>query len=220
MSQGKSKLESVLTKSKFGSLTVNVGIISLRRRFQQNQQDCTFHIEALLPTLATNILEGLDVEGITFQLQQARTTKPSLPLPPTQTHLDTPSPSISVSALSTSESESAATTGSTDWNAVTAPSDLGSLNLPALDDEAPLIIPTPGSVTESWVDQFITHENTNGSLGSPASAAGQLYDSMASVSVIDNDQSSSVSFLYPHRVCEFGADGCILIAEWVVAWTV
>ncbi|MCJ1247217.1 peroxin [Trapelia coarctata] len=43
---------------------------NLRRRFHQNQEDCTFTVLALLPTAAENILEALPVENITHELQQ------------------------------------------------------------------------------------------------------------------------------------------------------
>ncbi|CCL99374.1 uncharacterized protein FIBRA_01392 [Fibroporia radiculosa] len=42
---------------------------NLRRRFEQNQQDVSFTIMALLPTLSRHILEGMDVEGVTNELQ-------------------------------------------------------------------------------------------------------------------------------------------------------
>lgn len=45
---------------------------SLRRRFQQNQEDCTYTVLALLPTAATKILETLDVEKITLEIQQLK----------------------------------------------------------------------------------------------------------------------------------------------------
>jgi len=45
---------------------------SLRRRFQQNQEDCTFTVLALLPTATENILEALPVENITHELQQKK----------------------------------------------------------------------------------------------------------------------------------------------------
>lgn len=45
---------------------------SLRRRFQQNQEDCTFTVIALLPTVAENILDALQVENITHELQQQK----------------------------------------------------------------------------------------------------------------------------------------------------
>ena len=45
---------------------------SLRRQFQQNQEDCTITVLALLPTAAENIVEALPVESITQELQQKR----------------------------------------------------------------------------------------------------------------------------------------------------
>lgn len=45
---------------------------SLRRRFEQNQEDCTFTVLALLPTATTNILEAMDTEKITFEIQQIK----------------------------------------------------------------------------------------------------------------------------------------------------
>ena len=48
---------------------------SLRRRFQQNQDDCTFTILALLPTATDNLLEALPVEQISLELQKQRSEK-------------------------------------------------------------------------------------------------------------------------------------------------
>ncbi|KAI9700383.1 MAG: peroxin [Candelina mexicana] len=45
---------------------------NLRRRFEQNQEDCTFTVLALLPTATENILEALSVESITQELQHKR----------------------------------------------------------------------------------------------------------------------------------------------------
>ncbi|KAI9887779.1 MAG: peroxin [Watsoniomyces obsoletus] len=45
---------------------------NLRRRFEQNQEDCTFTVLALLPTATENILEALPVEKITHELQQKK----------------------------------------------------------------------------------------------------------------------------------------------------
>lgn len=44
----------------------------MRRRFQQNQEDCTITVLALLPTATENILEALPVEKITQDLQQKK----------------------------------------------------------------------------------------------------------------------------------------------------
>src|SRR5687767_12685204 len=43
---------------------------NLRRRFEQNQEDCTFTVLAILPTAAENILEAIPVEQILSELQQ------------------------------------------------------------------------------------------------------------------------------------------------------
>lgn len=48
---------------------------SLRRRFEQNQEDCTFTVLALLPTATDNILAALETERITFELQQQKAAK-------------------------------------------------------------------------------------------------------------------------------------------------
>ncbi|KAI9799693.1 MAG: hypothetical protein M1825_004428 [Sarcosagium campestre] len=45
---------------------------NLRLRFQQNQEDCTFTVLALLPTATEHILEVFPVESITHELQQKR----------------------------------------------------------------------------------------------------------------------------------------------------
>lgn len=48
---------------------------SLRRRFEQNQEDCTFTVLALLPTATTNILETMNTESITYEIQQMKSVK-------------------------------------------------------------------------------------------------------------------------------------------------
>lgn len=50
-------------------------LYSLRRRFEQNQTDCTFTVLALLPTVTENVLEALPVEQLTHELQQKRAEK-------------------------------------------------------------------------------------------------------------------------------------------------
>ncbi|PVG01637.1 hypothetical protein CPB86DRAFT_805263 [Serendipita vermifera] len=52
---------------------------NLRKRFQQNMQDCTFTIMAYMPTLASRILEELDVERISLELQN-RSKKQVVPI--------------------------------------------------------------------------------------------------------------------------------------------
>ncbi|CZR59153.1 related to PEX3-peroxisomal assembly protein-peroxin [Phialocephala subalpina] len=48
---------------------------NLRRRFEQNQEDCTFTVLALLPTATDNIMGELETERITFELQQQKAAK-------------------------------------------------------------------------------------------------------------------------------------------------
>ncbi|KAI0437169.1 Peroxin-3 family protein [Xylaria telfairii] len=45
---------------------------NLRRRFEQNQEDCTFTVLALLPTATANILEMMNTENITLEIQQMK----------------------------------------------------------------------------------------------------------------------------------------------------
>ncbi|KAJ5759987.1 Peroxin-3 [Penicillium odoratum] len=45
---------------------------NLRRRFEQNQTDCTYTIIALLPTATDNIVDALPVEELTKELQKKR----------------------------------------------------------------------------------------------------------------------------------------------------
>ncbi|KAL2911712.1 peroxin [Polyrhizophydium stewartii] len=47
---------------------------SIRRRFENNMQDCPFVVASLLPTLGEHIFTHLDVELITAKLQQSRAT--------------------------------------------------------------------------------------------------------------------------------------------------
>ncbi|KAJ3022359.1 peroxin [Thoreauomyces humboldtii] len=48
---------------------------NVKRRFEQNLQDCTFAVGSLLPTLGENLFEKLNVELITAKLQQSRQAK-------------------------------------------------------------------------------------------------------------------------------------------------
>ncbi|KAI1075425.1 Peroxin-3 [Whalleya microplaca] len=49
-----------------------IGKENLRRRFEQNQEDCTFTVLALLPTATTNILDAMNTEKITLEIQQMK----------------------------------------------------------------------------------------------------------------------------------------------------
>lgn len=56
----------------FLSPIANISFYSLRRRFEQNQTDCTYTVIALLPTATENIVEALPVEELTKELQKKR----------------------------------------------------------------------------------------------------------------------------------------------------
>lgn len=45
---------------------------NLRRRFEQNQEDCTFTVLAILPTATENILEAIPVEQVLEELQKQK----------------------------------------------------------------------------------------------------------------------------------------------------
>ncbi|KAI3343801.1 Peroxin-3 family protein [Ustulina deusta] len=51
---------------------------NLRRRFEQNQEDCTFTVLALLPSATTNVLETMNTENITLEIQQMKSAARSV----------------------------------------------------------------------------------------------------------------------------------------------
>ncbi|KJZ78969.1 hypothetical protein HIM_01742 [Hirsutella minnesotensis 3608] len=51
---------------------------NLRRRFEQNQEDCTFTVLALLPSATANILSALNTEQITYEIQQMKSAAKGL----------------------------------------------------------------------------------------------------------------------------------------------
>ncbi|RFU77656.1 peroxin-3 family [Trichoderma arundinaceum] len=51
---------------------------NLRRRFEQNQEDCTFTVLALLPTATGNVITALNTEQITYEIQQIKSSARSL----------------------------------------------------------------------------------------------------------------------------------------------
>ncbi|KAM0251956.1 hypothetical protein ACHAQJ_007930 [Trichoderma viride] len=51
---------------------------NLRRRFEQNQEDCTYTVLALLPTATGNVITALNTEQITYEIQQIKSSARSL----------------------------------------------------------------------------------------------------------------------------------------------
>ncbi|ANB11994.1 Pex3p [Sugiyamaella lignohabitans] len=136
---------------------------NLKRRFEQNQEDATFTIMALLPSLASQIMEKYPVEKITQELQAKRTERiattaaianeavtngtPSLndsvQTLPSETSGNTPIPA-------NSSSPAVANEGNT-TNASTGPSAPASLtgSWSVTEDAAPVVKKTK---TELWRD--------------------------------------------------------------------
>jgi peroxin-3 len=52
--------------------TTNSTFYSLRRRFEQNQEDCTFTVLAILHTATENVIEALPVEKTVDELQREK----------------------------------------------------------------------------------------------------------------------------------------------------
>lgn len=60
------------TSSSKWSLLSNISLLSLRRRFEQNQEDCTYTVLALLPTIRDEIIGAYPVEEISEELQKQK----------------------------------------------------------------------------------------------------------------------------------------------------
>ncbi|KAI9851418.1 MAG: peroxin [Thelocarpon superellum] len=63
---------SKITEARESMSSDRIAKENLRRRFEQNQEDCTYTVLALLPTATENVLEALAVEKITHDLQQKK----------------------------------------------------------------------------------------------------------------------------------------------------
>jgi peroxin-3 len=143
---------------------------------------------ALIPTLAEQILEDMDVESLTNELQSL--SRPSRP----QSHVQHPG----------SQSESGASSASD------AHSDAGSVSMSSYSGFDGETSSNMAASTSSWVDRLSTtssHRSPSEQLQQPhdflASAGNQLSDSIttASSSLSYNPVASShVSILYPQRL--------------------
>ncbi|KAG1831685.1 Peroxin-3-domain-containing protein [Suillus subalutaceus] len=140
---------------------------ALRRRFQSTHDDASFTIMALIPTLAEQILEEMDVESLTNELQSlSRTSRPRSRFQHPESH---------------SESEVS--------SASDVHSDAGSASLSSyscIDGETSSNM---AASTDSWVDRFSSsssHRNKSEQLQQPhdflASAGSQLSDSITTAS--------------------------------------
>ncbi|KAF2854229.1 peroxisomal membrane protein [Plenodomus tracheiphilus IPT5] len=88
---------------------------NLRRRFEQNQEDCTFTVLAILPTATENILEALPVEQVLEELQRQKAERLSRSVGPSEIASSAP-PSVAdtPSIADTTEDDARSSTLQTD----------------------------------------------------------------------------------------------------------
>ncbi|RDX52464.1 hypothetical protein OH76DRAFT_1499015 [Lentinus brumalis] len=150
---------------------------NLRRRFEHNQQDISFTVMALLPALGKHILEGMDVEGVTKELQAF-----SRPLPvhvQQEQHPTAPSESSVTSSFDTNHKPESDTR-----------SDNGSVSVVSSAEGAQTDM---SASSTSWVDQFSSMGSSQLSASSPAPASGQLSGSQPHLNLADSISSMSSS---------------------------
>ena len=75
---------------------------SLRRRFEQNQEDCTFTVLAILPTATENILDALPVEQVLEELQRQKAERLARSVGPSEIASSAP-PSVAETAETAAE---------------------------------------------------------------------------------------------------------------------
>lgn len=131
---------------------------SLRRRFQSTHDDACFTIIALIPTLASQVLEDMDVEALTIELQSMSRASRSRTLHPSQNQQR----SQSLSALS-SVSDVHSDAGSVSCSSYSGSGFDG--------DRA-------SATSGSWIEHMSTSEGSIARLDVPA----QLSDSITSTS--------------------------------------
>ncbi|KAF8581206.1 hypothetical protein K439DRAFT_1636363 [Ramaria rubella] len=152
---------------------------NLRRRFQQNQQDCTYTVLALVPTLGDRILEEMDVEGVTFTLQmQSKAAK------------------LKTEGSAASDANASTLSLLTEQPSITSSIELSMPNQGRHDADARLSYSQLGESGQSWVQEFTGQESSSSAAsdvapvhevihdpGSPTSSSGaHLSDSITSAS--------------------------------------
>lgn len=83
---------------------------SLRRRFEQNQEDCTFTVLAILPTATENILDAIPVEQVLEELQRQKAERLSRSVGPSEIGTSAP-PSVADTTEDDTQSSSIQTDG-------------------------------------------------------------------------------------------------------------
>lgn len=141
----------------------------MRRWFENNQQNISFTVMALLPTIGEHIIEGMDVEGLTNELQEKTRASKLL------------QNSRPISPESQPRSQTPADTD--------ARSDMES----SIVSSVPGVSTTLGDSTQSWVDGFSlrsSRENLSGE-GDPNSVRSSMIESITTTSESSQAGSSS-----------------------------
>ena len=140
----------------------------MRNRFIRNQEDCIFTSQALVPTFGNQILEQLDVEALTLQIQ--RFGKTNRPRPD----------SLSMPSVTSDDSHSEAASSPVGHAPVFPSQDVSgswadefSSSLISLPENLPLppVTPTEGSPQSSYVGLQLSQ---SGATDEHASDAGDL----------------------------------------------
>ena len=171
---------------------------SLRRRFEQNQQDISFTIMALLPSLGQHILDGMDVEGVTQELQSHSKTSQRHPEPQAGS-------SMSSSLEIRSDNGHDARSEISSLSMISGPEDVSSSHM-------------AGS-SHSWVDRFSTgrssgeHSQAPSTTGSESHRGGDSPKSNKGVelsdSMITSTDSSAMSYEDSIKVCSPPYEGTL-----------
>lgn len=143
---------------------------SLRKWFENNQQNVSFTIMALLPTIGEHIIEGMDVEGLTNDLQEksraSRLVRNSRP--------ESPESQLPKSIPADTD----------------ARSDMES----SIISSVPEVGTTLGDSTQSWVDGLSlgsSRENLGGEGRPPNSLGASMIESVATTSTSSRAESST-----------------------------
>ncbi|KAG0226387.1 Peroxin-3 [Mortierella sp. GBAus27b] len=149
---------------------------NMKRRFEQNQQDCVFTVLSLLPTLGDQLLHELNVELITAKLQQSRSQR-STPTPTPDSSMILPPKPAESETTSTATTESATTTteASVSNGDVTSEPDTAKVDEQAADKGSDQEPGTENHTQEAsedaskvGSDSETNHVNGNDQAGSPA----------------------------------------------------
>jgi peroxin-3 len=152
-------------------------ISSLRRRFQQTQEDVSYTILALIPTLSEQILDQMNIEALTQELQTRSIARNAA-----KRQLQVESSSLASSIVdlqdTRSDVESAASHTSTSFDEVNASSFMSH------------------SVLQSWVESSGSHSHSpalsvaDSSTASESTSEAHPSESMISVPCVNNENHS------------------------------